>query len=105
MLRRTRVGSFEVESAVDIETLRSELEDAAWQRRLWAPDEVLLGLRAAVLGEANRVRLLHGLDPRIAGTGPEAERCRAYDASGQFLAVLRREGERWRPDKVFGPAQ
>jgi tRNA pseudouridine55 synthase len=103
-LRRTRVGSFDVAGAVDMEALRGELEDGTWQRRLWAPDEVLLGLRAAVLGDANRGRLLHGLDPRIEAGGAPDERCRAYDATGEFLAVLRREGERWRPDKVFASA-
>jgi tRNA pseudouridine55 synthase len=100
-LRRTRVGAFRVEDAPDLETLRVELEDGTWTRRLWAPDEVLLGLRAAVVGDDGRGRLLHGIDPRIDGAGAEDERCRAYDASGQFLAVLRREGERWRPEKVF----
>jgi tRNA pseudouridine55 synthase len=103
-LRRTRVGAFDVEGAVELETLRGELEDGTWQHRLWAPDEVLLGLRAAVLGDANRGRMLHGMDPRVDGPGPEDERCRAYDASGEFLAVLRREGERWRPEKVFASA-
>ena len=100
-LRRTRVGAFDVADAVELEALRGELDDGTWQERMWAPDEVLLGLRAAVLGEANRGRLLHGMDPQIEGAGAEDERCRAYDASGEFLAVLRREGERWRPDKVF----
>ena len=52
--------------------------------------------QAAVLGDANRGRLLHGMAPQIEGGGAEDERCRAYDASGEFLAVLRREGERWR---------
>lgn len=103
-LRRTRVGAFDVDGAVELETLRGELDDGTWQRRLWAPDEVLLGLRAAVLGDANRGLLLHGMDPRIDGSGAEDERCRAYDASGEFLAVLRREGERWRPEKVFATA-
>jgi tRNA pseudouridine55 synthase len=103
-LRRTRVGAFGIEDAVELEALRGELEDGAWQERLWAPDEVLLGLRAAVLGDANRGRLLHGMAPWLEGAGAEDERCRAYDASGEFLAVLRREGERWRPEKVFATA-
>jgi tRNA pseudouridine55 synthase len=103
-LRRTRVGAFGIEGAVELETLRAELEAGTWQQRLWAPDEVLLGLRAAVLADANRGRLLHGLDPLLDGPGREDERCRAYDASGEFLAVLRREGQRWRPDKVFAGA-
>jgi hypothetical protein len=54
-----------------------------------------------VLGDANRGRVLHGLDALVDAEAREDERCRAYDAAGEFLAVLRREGSRWRPDKVF----
>ena len=45
-LVRTRVGPFRVEDAVDLETLRGELESGMWRHRLWASDEVLLGWRA-----------------------------------------------------------
>ncbi|HEX5370465.1 MAG TPA: tRNA pseudouridine(55) synthase TruB [Dehalococcoidia bacterium] len=104
-LRRTRVGSFQVEGAVDIDTLRDELTSGAWRDRLYAPDEVLLGRRAAILGDDNETRLRHGVAP-VLGAGTLAakpeELCRAYSASGDFLAVLRATGAReWRPDKVF----
>ncbi len=104
-LRRTRVGSFHVENAVDIDTLREELASGRWRERLYAPDEVLLGRRAAILGDENETRLRHGVAPQLQADALDAapeELCRAYSASGDFLAVLRATGSRdWRPEKVF----
>jgi tRNA pseudouridine55 synthase len=105
-LVRSRVGSFRLEEAVDIETLRAEFEDGSWGDRLIAPDEILLGWRAAILGEQSAGRLLNGLETVLqpAGGVPTAsgELCRAYSDAGDFLAVLRCEGPNtWRPEKVF----
>ncbi len=104
-LRRTRVGSFRVEDAVEIETLREELASGVWRDRLYAPDEVLLGRRAAILGDENETRLRHGVGPTLQPDALAAapdELCRAYSAAGDFLAVLRATGDRaWRPEKVF----
>lgn len=106
-LVRSRVGTFRVEDAVDIETLRSEFADGTWRDRLIAPDEVLLTWRAAILAENTKQDLLHGRETAVrAATGVSVaagDLCRAYSDSGDFLAVLRcREPDRWRPEKVFG---
>ena len=91
-LRRLRVGPFRIEEAVDIETLRAELESDAWRERLYAPDELLLSWRAAVLAPANAERLRHGLPSLLPdASGAAGERCRAYDADGAFLGLLRCE--------------
>ncbi len=105
-LVRTRVGSFAIEEAVGMDTLRSELESGAWRHRIWAPDEVLLGWRATILGDENATRLRNGLNalviPRDGVEVGEGDVCRAYTADGDFLAVMRAlDGERWRPEKVF----
>ncbi len=105
-LVRSRVGSFRLEDAVDIETLRAEFESGAWRDRLIAPDEVLLSWRAAILGRQNAKRLLHGLDatiqPSAGVTTASGDLCRAYGDAGDFLAVLRCRGsDTWRPEKVF----
>jgi hypothetical protein len=89
-----------------METLRTELEDGSWAERLIAPDEVLLGWRAAILRDEGTRDLLHGRDTAIQ---PEpgiliapGDRCRAYSDAGEFLAILScREADRWRPEKVF----
>lgn len=108
-LVRSRVGGFRIEDAVDIETLRVEFEDGSWHERLLAPDEVLLGWRAAILGETGTEDLLHGRETAIRPASGVAvatdDLCRAYSDTGDFLAVLRcREADVWRPEKVFPPS-
>jgi tRNA pseudouridine55 synthase len=105
-LVRSRVGPFPLEDAVDIETLRKEFESDNWRDRLIAPDEILLRWRAAILGAENAQRLLHGLratiEPSQGVMVAAGDVCRAYSTEGDFLAVLRSEGEKaWRPEKVF----
>jgi tRNA pseudouridine55 synthase len=103
-LRRTRVGAFDVADAVDIDTLRAELEAGTWQERLQAPDDMLLDWRAAVLGPDNTRRVFNGLEPRIDSAAQAVgEPCRAYTHEGDFVAILRDEGGLWKPEKVFHP--
>jgi tRNA pseudouridine55 synthase len=104
-LQRARVGSFRLEDAIDIETLRGEFSSGAWRQRLFAPDEVLLGWHAAVLAPANEERLRYGRGIAFEAAATSMEHlCRAYNADGDFLAVMRREGVTWQPEKVFQPA-
>jgi tRNA pseudouridine55 synthase len=105
-LVRSRVGSFHIDDAVDIETLRSEFEVGSWRERIVAPDEVLLDWRAAILGEVGTQDLLHGRDAAIQPTTgvrvTPGDLCRAYSDTGDFLAVLRcQQANLWRPEKVF----
>jgi hypothetical protein len=67
---------------------------------------VLLGWRAAILGEDGTQNLLHGRDTTISAAAGDpiatGALCRAYSDAGDFLAVLRHEAAgRWRPEKVF----
>jgi tRNA pseudouridine55 synthase len=102
-LVRTRVGSLDIERSVTLDALRQEVEGGTWQRHLWAMDEVLLHWQALILGDENEARLRHGRpvavteERRVSASAP----CRAYSLDGDFLAVVRREGEGWRPEKVF----
>lgn len=105
-LVRTRVGSFHLEEAINIDTLRAEFEDGSWTERLLAPDEVLLGWRAAILGPVNRRNLVHGreahLEPVPGVAVAPGDFCRAYSDTGDFLAILRCQGDNvWRPEKVL----
>lgn len=105
-LVRTRVGTFSIDQAVDIDTLRAELEDGSWQRRLWAPDEVLLAWQAMIVSSDHAAQVRNGVALRVKEERlPDARGfCRAYDADGSFLGVLRREQPGvWRPHKVFAP--
>ena len=105
-LVRTRVGSFRLEDAVGLEALTSEIGAGTWQERLYAPDEVILNWQAAIVGESNEQRIGRGQSVAVE-SGPglavaTGERCRAYSAGGEFLAVLSAAGGgEWRPEKVF----
>lgn len=103
-LVRTRVGTFRLADAVDIDTLRVELEDGSWRQRLWAPDEVLLAWDAAILDADSSRRLSHGGALTLDAAANAGARCRAYSGDGDFLATLRYADGAWRPDKVFAPA-
>jgi tRNA pseudouridine55 synthase len=104
-LVRTQVGSFGIDSAVAIETLTAAFEAGTWQDLLHAPDEVLLGWRAVIVGAQNQRRLIQGqratFDPTRAVVS-DGDLCRAYSLDGDFLAVLRAtSANEWRPEKVF----
>jgi tRNA pseudouridine55 synthase len=103
-LVRTRVGSFGIGEAVDIETLKTELEAGTWQRRLWAPDEILNHWQALILAAGNERLIRTGRPVEVAEARPADSRSlgRAYSLDGNFLAVVRREGQgTWKPEKVF----
>jgi tRNA pseudouridine55 synthase len=104
-LVRTRVGTFAISDAVDIETLTATFEAGTWQELLYAPDEVLLGWRAAIVGADNQRRLIQGQRATFEHTNTainEGDLCRAYTLGGDFLAVLRATSDTdWRPEKVF----
>ena len=107
-LVRERVGTFNLSDAVDIETLRREFEEDTWQDRLVAPDEVLLLMSAAILGEDPARDLVEGREAVFSsaseGAPEPGKLCRAYNDAGEFFAVLRcQDGGVWRPEKVFAP--
>jgi tRNA pseudouridine55 synthase len=100
-LRRTRVGSFTADRAMDIDSPSHEIETGTWMQRLFAPDEVLLDWPAAIVGSKNEAHLRHGRPATFDASAAARARCRAYSLEGDFLAVLRRDGETWRAEKVF----
>lgn len=105
-LVRSRVGSFGIDEAVDMDTLKLELEDGSWPRRLWAPDEVLNHWQALILGAENERLLRTGRPITVTEMQPADGRGlgRAYGLDGSFLAVVRREGAgAWKAEKVLKP--
>lgn len=105
-LIRSRVGSFGLGEAVDIDTLKSEFQEGTWPDRLWAPDEVVLHWQAMILGAKTEHLLCSGQPIRISEEQPDDQRglARAYGTDGRFLAVVRRAGEGdWKAEKVFQP--
>jgi tRNA pseudouridine55 synthase len=108
-LVRTRSGPFALDHSISLERLAEVLTDGTWPDHLYAPDEALLGWRAAILGEASETRLRNGLPLRFADTSAatpgtdSAGLLRAYSADGRFLGVLRWDGQAgsWHPHKVL----
>jgi tRNA pseudouridine55 synthase len=109
-LVRTRSGPFALDQSISLERLADAIEDGTWPDHLYAPDEALLGWRAAILGAESETRLRHGLPLRFTADGaPSAASLlsdgllRAYSTDGRFLGVLRWDapGETWQPHKVL----
>jgi tRNA pseudouridine55 synthase len=96
-LRRTAVGAFRVEDAVPLDALTEN--PALLPEALLPPERAVAGWPALALDEAEARQVRNGLP--IARPGAEGARARAHDPEGVLLAVLVREGERWKPEKVF----
>ena len=103
-LVRTRVGSFEAKDAVALAELEARLRDGTWPAVAIAPDIALASLPALRLEAGAASRLAHGLAVDQPGmAAEEGALARAYGPDGTFLAVVRRRGSQWQPEKVFVP--
>ncbi|HEX3054407.1 MAG TPA: tRNA pseudouridine(55) synthase TruB [Aggregatilineaceae bacterium] len=98
-LERTASGLFTVENAVDWETFKLAMQDGTWQDYLLPPDMALYQAAEVRLSVVDTLRIRQGMTIHLAETPGEI--ARAYDSNGQLLAVLKRRGEDWKPEKVF----
>ncbi len=96
-LERTFVGPFAIDAAVSLDALRDDpgLLPAA----LLPPETAVADWPAAHLDAAQARRVANGMP--VALPGLAGERARAHGPDGALLALLRRQGEHWRPEKVF----
>jgi tRNA pseudouridine55 synthase len=109
-LTRLRTGPFDVEQAVSPEQFEAAVEVGSWEALLQPVDFVLESWYAALLAEEHsravrqgRIVVLEAASEGFAKLAPDTV-CRAYSASGEFLAVLKYEGKGlWKPEKVFLP--
>jgi len=96
VLRRTAVGAFTIDDAVDPARLTGEtLADHVRPARLAVADWPAITLDAAALED-----VLHG---RAVPCGQIAGEAAALDESGQLVAVGKAGQGRFQPSKVFGP--
>jgi tRNA pseudouridine55 synthase len=95
-LRRIFVGPFLLNGAVPLADLQAN--PSRLPLALIPPDVALAGWPTVQLDTENSRRVRNGLPVVLTISG---EHVRAYDEAGVLLAVLRREGDAWRPDKVF----
>lgn len=117
-LRRTAVGTFGIEQAVRLEDLETQTQGDTETRRqgdeinvspspafplslsrsLLLPETAVRDWPAAVLDDDQAVYVRNG---RVIQLAIEGQRARAHVADGALLALLEREGEVWKPTKVF----
>ncbi|WP_129628353.1 tRNA pseudouridine(55) synthase TruB [Candidatus Oscillochloris fontis] len=94
-LRRTFVGPFRLERALPLADLQPE--DVAAHL---IPARIALAAWPVAPLDAEQVRRVHNGMPIECGDLP-GEYARAEDQHGELVAVLRRAGAVWRPEKVF----
>lgn len=108
-LIRTRSGPFTLATSVTLDALAQAFADGTWRDYCYAPDEALLDWQAAIVDEANELRIQYGqtlrAPPQAATPAgiPMASHplLRAYSADGRFLGILRQDDAGWHPYKVL----
>jgi tRNA pseudouridine55 synthase len=98
-LRRTAIGSFQIDDAVSLDTLMSE----NWEPFCLPPDRAVTNLPRLDASEAETKALLLGQQISISSAQPQGMLARAYNAKGEFFGILLREDDAWRPKKMFPP--
>jgi tRNA pseudouridine55 synthase len=108
-LVRRSCGGFSDSDSVTLEDLDAEAQKpGGWQHRLHPVDWVVRDYNSVTVGPAAEKYLRNGQPVSLGRPELNAgylEQFRAYNTSGQFLALVRfdRAGNSWRPVKVFHP--
>ena len=109
-LRRTRVGPFEVESALAIEELQTALADGSWTDSVEPVDMGLAQLPALTIQIEDEKDLRHGqgveiddpaLAPRV--SLEDGMQVRGYAEDGSLIGIVRYDldAQEWRPRKIL----
>jgi tRNA pseudouridine55 synthase len=103
-LERTFVGPFALADATALDELLAE--PGRLPGLLLPPETAVLGWPVLTLHAEDARRVRNGLPVSLAEAGgPQDEaqplRARAHGPDGGLLALMRRDGELWRPEKVF----
>lgn len=107
-LVRTRSGPFHIADSLDLETAEQMAADGDWSE-LHAPDTVLSGMSAAIVGSDVEGDIRHGrqlpIEVRLEGSSQDTK-YRVYSSDGRFLAIVSADeaSGAWRPVKVFSIA-
>ena len=99
MLRRTAVGEFKSSAAISLDDLAAQVS----QDVFLATDQAVINLPRIDANEAETQALLMGQFIPCLTDDPEDALARVYDPTGEFFGILRRQGEVWRPKKMFPP--
>lgn len=93
-LDRTRVGPFRIAESVSLEILSNDLS-----AYLLPMETALEGWPELWLDAEQTRRVQHGMTLRLAEI--DGTRLRAHAPNGTLVALLRREGDIWKPEKVL----
>ncbi len=100
-LRRTRVGAFGLDQAVELSVLGEAVEAELWRRYLIPAAQALPDMPAVMVQGEKLQRVRHGrlIERAMHHDGP----ARALGPDGELVAVLHpaEDGESWHPRKVF----
>ena len=108
-LIRLRTGPFRVADAIALPEAGEPFPPEAWQGAVHAPDVVLSGLPAVIVGMQREGMLRDGRGFPTRSRAPDSgdgARCRAYGVNGGFVGILKFDAGtmQWRPDKIFAAA-
>jgi tRNA pseudouridine55 synthase len=98
-LARTRSGHFQIEDAVELQTL---LDHEDWREFVVPPGDGLADWHALHLTPSQAEDISHGRFIEREGDLTD-EYIMAYLPDGHLLAVLENRGSHWKPHKVFPP--
>ncbi|NTU83084.1 MAG: tRNA pseudouridine(55) synthase TruB [Chloroflexales bacterium] len=96
-LERTFVGPFHLAEAIALDALLAD--PGQLSGALLPPETAVADWPAARLDAEAARRVANGMPVQLPGLA--GERARAHAPGGELLALLRHEGEVWRPEKVF----
>lgn len=99
-LLRTRSATFGLDTAYKLELLAEMAAAGRFADALLPADTALADLPRFDLDATAARRVTTGQTIPAEDEATEGQLARAY-AEGRFIAILRREGATWRPDKVF----
>lgn len=116
-LKRTGCGGFDIVDSITLDELEADVQTGKWLEYLHPVDSAALHLPAVILDDekARMARSGRSLELGVAcmneGTeaGPPSPelRCRAYDESGEFIALMEYKFEEhcWHPFRVFSTGE
>ena len=99
-LIRVSSGGFDLSKSYELDEL---LSHPNWESCLVDEIVALAHIPRVDLDEIDTQHIRHGRNP-VHVSDATHELVRAYDANGQFMALLRAENGQWRPYKVFSSA-
>ncbi|MEM8530380.1 MAG: tRNA pseudouridine(55) synthase TruB [Chloroflexota bacterium] len=98
-LRRTAVGAFDINQAVSLEELERPEQPTTLADVLIPPSVAVANWPKVTLDSTNEKRVRNG--QKLILPDLTDDRVSAHTTSGELVAILLREGDTWKPEKVF----